>query len=128
MTVEQLIQKLQSYNPKAKATVCLKGVEEDEITYNVSDVSSPTLHACIISVEVSDEERDLKTPRLSEKHINFCDDCIHFRPCKEGECKPDNELCEFVRELKFKNSGSYFGTFDNNWGFYFPGCKDFEKE
>lgn len=42
--------------------------------------------------------------------VNFCDDCIHFRPLKEGEKqKPNNQLCEFVRPLRFRVGNGYNG-------------------
>ena len=42
--------------------------------------------------------------------VNFCDDCIHFRPLKEGEKqKPNSQLCEFVRPLRFRVGNEYNG-------------------
>lgn len=58
--------------------------------------------------------------------VNFCDDCIHFRPLKEGEKdKPNSQLCEFVRPLRFRVGNGYNGE---DTGFFLPGCKDYKKE
>lgn len=55
------------------------------------------------------------------KMLNFCDDCVHFQPTDNPKI-PNNELCKFNRELKFRNPRD---PMDYDWGFYCPGCKDF---
>lgn len=61
-----------------------------------------------------------------KKRIKFCDDCVHFRPVTDETIdKPNEELCEFVRPLRFHvGIDDYNGE---NTGFFLPGCKDFTK-
>lgn len=79
---------------------------------------------------IKDENCWLKRPQPDDDNrpkaeFHYCHDCIHFRPIEEGqEDKPDNELCEFGRSLRFRcNMNDYAGE-DN--GFFLPGCKDFK--
>lgn len=67
-----------------------------------------------------------KRYRSIAKH-NYCDECVHFRPDEEGERKPVNELCEFVRPLKFKMPTDDEFLNSDDWGFYLPKCKDYKR-
>lgn len=61
------------------------------------------------------------------KEIQFCDNCVHFCPIEEGEeNKPNEELCEFKRPLRFRlGIDDYTG---DDTGFFCPGCKNFKKK
>lgn len=85
--------------------------------------------AFLAGVEWQKEEpsRMLKLERYSSsKSHKYCDTCEHFRP-EEGERKPIDELCEFIRPLRFKAPSDYDFICRNNWGFYLPGCKDYKQ-
>lgn len=77
---------------------------------------------------IKDESCWLKPPHVEGNRatveFNYCDNCIHFRPEEGQKSKPNNELCEFNRPLRFRcNMNDYTGQ---DHGFFLPGCKDFK--
>lgn len=53
----------------------------------------------------------------------FCDYCVHFKPTDDPKV-PNEELCEFKRELSFWLPRDY----NDDSGFYRKGCKDYERD
>ena len=59
--------------------------------------------------------------------MKYCEDCNHFSFVKRDPKDYDFYVCKKKHKMRFKIPSSYKDLLDDDWGFYLPGCSDFEE-